>query len=263
MYEATRPIWLLLRHQRKEFLMCNAWNHAPGCDCGWVGAYHGGGGRLAGQISFFDAVLLPSKAAIGEQPISIREAETYTTTCWWCGAEVYYHTNGYGDSVLFDSLGWPWQIHSCWIDYRKGQKALRKEFVSSTFSTQIIQQIEQYENSVDSSAYKILESQISHNIINDQRMAILAGAIKQIRFIPDEFSVANCMGIALDELRKVYGDLYTIDRSTNGIRLNAIKQVNEIRAFQKATKNLPPQVLAIQRLRKAPPKPSKRNRSRG
>lgn len=93
-------------------------------------------------------------------------------------------------------------------------------------------------------------------------MVILAGAIRQIRFIPDEFSVANRMGITLTELHKVYGDLYTIDRSTNGIRLNAIKQVNEVKESQKTSKNLPPQVLAIQRPRKAPPKPSKRKRNR-
>lgn len=244
--------------------MCNAWNHSPGCDCGWGGAYHGGGGRLSGRTSFSYAVRSPSKAAIaiGEQPTSIREAETYTTTCWWCGAEVYYHTNGYGDSVLFDSLGYPWRIHSCWTDYWEGQKALRKGLASSTFSTEIIRRIERYENSGGLSAYQILGDQTSHNVANDQRMAILAGAIRQIQFIPDEFSVANRMGITLTELRKVYGDLYTIDRSTNGIKLNAINQVNEIKASQKASKKLPPQVLAIQRPRKAPSKPSKRKRNR-
>jgi len=39
---------------------------------------------------------------------------TYQTTCWWCGELVYFHTNGYGDSVLFDRLGWPWEVHACW-----------------------------------------------------------------------------------------------------------------------------------------------------
>lgn len=45
------------------------------------------------------------------------EAATYLTTCWWCGQEVWYHTNGYGDHVLFDELGWPWQVHSCWAEH--------------------------------------------------------------------------------------------------------------------------------------------------
>ena len=37
---------------------------------------------------------------------------TCTIFCWWCGRQVYYHTNGNGDSVLFDELGKPWPIHS-------------------------------------------------------------------------------------------------------------------------------------------------------
>ncbi len=40
---------------------------------------------------------------------------TYPTYCWWCGAEVFFHTNGNGDCVLFDPpLGWPWPVHQCW-----------------------------------------------------------------------------------------------------------------------------------------------------
>src|SRR5438270_8839711 len=27
---------------------------------------------------------------------------TYPTTCWTCGAEIFFHSNGYGDMVLFD-----------------------------------------------------------------------------------------------------------------------------------------------------------------
>lgn len=47
---------------------------------------------------------------------------TFSTTCWWCGADVFFHTNGYGDAVLFDSLGWPWEIHACWEDHQAQQK---------------------------------------------------------------------------------------------------------------------------------------------
>lgn len=39
---------------------------------------------------------------------------TKPTKCWWCRGPVYFHTNGFGDCVLFDELGWPWPIHSCW-----------------------------------------------------------------------------------------------------------------------------------------------------
>jgi hypothetical protein len=46
-------------------------------------------------------------------------ARTWTTLCFingGCGEQVFAHTNGYGDFVLFDSLGWPWPIHDCYLD---------------------------------------------------------------------------------------------------------------------------------------------------
>ncbi|QBQ53834.1 hypothetical protein [Nitrosococcus wardiae] len=42
---------------------------------------------------------------------------TYPTSCWWCGEEVFFHSNGSGDCVLFDKLGWPWQVHACWEEH--------------------------------------------------------------------------------------------------------------------------------------------------
>jgi len=44
---------------------------------------------------------------------------TWRTFCFingGCGEEVFAHTNGYGDFVLFDQLGWPWPIHECYLD---------------------------------------------------------------------------------------------------------------------------------------------------
>lgn len=43
---------------------------------------------------------------------------TRETPCWWCSAPVFYHTNGNGDSVLFDELGPPWPVHPCWEEHR-------------------------------------------------------------------------------------------------------------------------------------------------
>lgn len=44
---------------------------------------------------------------------------TYWTVCWWCGAEVFFHTNGNGDCVLLDPpLGSPWPVHACWQQHR-------------------------------------------------------------------------------------------------------------------------------------------------
>lgn len=56
-------------------------------------------------------------ARTGGSGFSDQEPATYLTNCWWCGEEVWYHTNGYGDHVLFDELGWPWQVHACWQEH--------------------------------------------------------------------------------------------------------------------------------------------------
>lgn len=44
---------------------------------------------------------------------------TWQTRCFigsGCGKTVYAHTNGHGDFVLFDALGWPWNIHDCYFE---------------------------------------------------------------------------------------------------------------------------------------------------
>jgi DNA-directed RNA polymerase subunit RPC12/RpoP len=51
---------------------------------------------------------------------------TYGIRCWWCGDRVFFHTNGNGDCVLFDSLGWPWAIHPCWEAHRDQSERRRK-----------------------------------------------------------------------------------------------------------------------------------------
>lgn len=44
---------------------------------------------------------------------------TWPTHCFIresCSKPVWAHTNGFGDFVLFDELGWPWPIHECYVD---------------------------------------------------------------------------------------------------------------------------------------------------
>src|SRR5439155_1958626 len=44
---------------------------------------------------------------------------TWPTTCFitpGCNADVFGHTNGFGDFVLFDDLGPPWPIHDCYLN---------------------------------------------------------------------------------------------------------------------------------------------------
>lgn len=44
--------------------------------------------------------------------------KTWPTTCFLrpneCQQSVFGHTNGFGDFVMFDELGWPWPVHSCY-----------------------------------------------------------------------------------------------------------------------------------------------------
>jgi hypothetical protein len=42
---------------------------------------------------------------------------TWPTSCFignGCGAPVFGHTNGHGDFVLLDALGFPWPVHECY-----------------------------------------------------------------------------------------------------------------------------------------------------
>ena len=48
----------------------------------------------------------------------LRHPLTWVTQCFInakCSAVVWGHTNGYGDFVLLDNLGWPWPVHDCYL----------------------------------------------------------------------------------------------------------------------------------------------------
>ena len=50
---------------------------------------------------------------------SLGYSSSWPTTCLingGCGAKVFAHTNGKGDFVLFDELGWPWPVHDCYLN---------------------------------------------------------------------------------------------------------------------------------------------------
>ncbi|QDT62388.1 hypothetical protein SV7mr_49360 [Stieleria bergensis] len=44
---------------------------------------------------------------------------TYSTKCFWCKTEVYFYRDENGGCALFDSLGSPWPIHSCWREHQQ------------------------------------------------------------------------------------------------------------------------------------------------
>ncbi len=96
--------------------MCNAWNHSPGCDCGWGGnGWSGGYGwpSSSGWQPVYTTTALPRASHL---PRSLpgysygRQDVCFPTACPECGESVYFvrHNDG---CAWFDSLGWPWPKH--------------------------------------------------------------------------------------------------------------------------------------------------------
>jgi hypothetical protein len=96
--------------------MCNAWNHSWSCTCGFGGDTGGGGVPvITRRWSVNDA----------GRPL------LFPTTCWWCKkTPVYFYRNENGGCALFERPGWPWELHSCWEDYR-AQQYVQKYTVTS------------------------------------------------------------------------------------------------------------------------------------
>jgi len=83
--------------------MCNAWNHALGCDCGFGGDTGGWG------------VLPPPPARWQHRDDDF----CHPTSCPRCGAPVYFVRHN-GGSVWLDELGYPWPKHPCFDDTAVG-----------------------------------------------------------------------------------------------------------------------------------------------
>jgi hypothetical protein len=91
--------------------MCNAWNHSPGCTCGWGGIGHmgrrgpGGYTQISGNANVYWSV--PPIRATYESYV------TPNASCPVCGASVFFYQSPYGGRVFFDELGPPWPKHPC------------------------------------------------------------------------------------------------------------------------------------------------------
>lgn len=91
------------------FMGCNAWNHAPDCDCGWGGDT--GSGRLSG--SEWSRYVSADGRAWSRDAVN---AATYTVPnarCPICNASVFFYQSPFGGRVFFDELGPPWPKHPC------------------------------------------------------------------------------------------------------------------------------------------------------
>ncbi len=156
------------------------YNHRPWCSCGWCGGPRTGQRRRRGTIRRCDESGYSVSSASSKPSATPQtdEARTYLTQCWWCGATVYFHSNGYGDAVLFDSLGIPWQVHSCWEKHREKQKQVKTIFDLS---------------------------------VDKAKCLVLAGAINNLLsegFTPTKAAVAKAMGTSIRQLHADYGHLY-------------------------------------------------------
>jgi hypothetical protein len=93
--------------------MCNAFNHPPGCACGWGGVWYGGNSDEGNWL--FNREPRPRK--LGRQRGTYDNPSGGLTVpnskCPVCGASVFYYESPYGGRVFFDDLGPPWPKHPC------------------------------------------------------------------------------------------------------------------------------------------------------
>lgn len=89
--------------------MCNAWNHAPSCTCGWGGEGHTGGGWNWGAHT----AAYPAAVPIFSSTHSAHSFTNPNARCPVCSASVYFYQSPHGGRVFFDDLGPPWPKHPC------------------------------------------------------------------------------------------------------------------------------------------------------
>lgn len=77
---------------------CNAWNHAPDCDCGWGGVFHGQSAGLSEALAW---------------PLASGSWVNPNARCPVCNAAVFFYKSPSGGRVYFDALGAPWPKHPC------------------------------------------------------------------------------------------------------------------------------------------------------
>jgi len=91
--------------------MCNAWNHPPGCSCGWGGEGNNGGGRgLAADA--FGLTRFTDWARTRYRQES-RAFVNPNAKCPICKKGVFFYQSPEGGRVFFDQLGKPWPKHAC------------------------------------------------------------------------------------------------------------------------------------------------------
>ena len=110
--------------------MCNAWNHAPSCSCGWGGEGHlgrrGAGDFLWPRISISSLLRDISRGYVNPN-----------AHCPVCGDSVFFDQSPEGGRVFFDSLGPPWPKHPCTDNGRPIQRQLMQTHGIETSDTSV------------------------------------------------------------------------------------------------------------------------------
>jgi len=104
--------------------MCNAYNHPPGCTCGWggfghsgrsYGGWHNHGTTLGGgSHSLTFKVSYSYGRSMRDLAAELGYSVIFPTICRYCGELIYLYANPNGGFAIFDSLGIPWPKHDCW-----------------------------------------------------------------------------------------------------------------------------------------------------
>lgn len=114
--------------------MCNAWNHRPGCRCGFGGEGHLGGGHggsfgagfaaspQQGYGSFMHTVATaPSSSgrphsygsSIRKQAADCGHSLLFPAVCRYCRGNIWLFATAIGGFTIFDDPFPPWPKHSC------------------------------------------------------------------------------------------------------------------------------------------------------
>ena len=106
--------------------MCNAWNHPPGCTCGWGGEGSGGFQYISRPARTTQSVPHTWRPYDYNNCSFVSYYSNHSdfcrsTSCRDCGANVYliHHNGGY---VLVEELGWPWPVHPCFENRQNAKK---------------------------------------------------------------------------------------------------------------------------------------------
>ena len=103
--------------------MCNAYNHSPGCMCGWGGEGHlghsyGGGGSWPSSGTIYRSYDSERSTRWHNQSMSELATELghsllFPVNCRYCGRLIYLFADPNGGFVIFNDVGKPWPKHQC------------------------------------------------------------------------------------------------------------------------------------------------------